>query len=529
MIVKKVHLGDSGQEKLKKGIRILTEAVASTMGPGGRPVIMESEHHVGGKTITKDGVSVAKAINVFDATEQLGITIAREASVQTATAAGDGTSTALVLLQGLLDAADELITEKHNVTQVVRHIHTLTDDAVKFLDKKSKKVTKKKLDQVATISANNDPALGKMISDLFGKVKVVTAEFGKQPFVTTEIIDGMKFDRGYANEYFITDQEREVAELDNPLILLTDMTIEKLGGHLESILGPIIRENRSLLIIGNMSDQARATLAANKMKGVIKAVNVTPPNFGYRQKEMMKDLEVVLGAKYYSEETGDGLHNITLDGLGTAKKVIISSDRTVIYRSEEIDPQPLKDRLEELKSKMASDKTLAEKKDTESRIANIEGGVGIIHVGAPSDIEAKELYDRVDDAVRAVGAAMQEGILPGGGVAIMHYVNEINNYPPDINYQCAVDILKRTLVAPFMTIIQNAGLDPVDIASNIVEIGDFGYGFDVKNEKYGMMEKMGVIDPTMVTKSALKNAVSVATTIMSSQVVIVNMRENESV
>ena len=527
MIVKKVHLGDSGQEKLKKGIRILTEAVASTMGPGGRPVIMESEHHVGGKTITKDGVSVAKAINVFDATEQLGITIAREASVQTATAAGDGTTTALVILQGMLDAADAHLTDKHNVTQVVRHIHTLTDDAIKFLDKKSKKVTKKKLDQVATISANNDPELGKMISDLFGKVKIVTAEIGKQPFVTTEIIDGMKFDRGYANEYFITDQEREVAELDNPLILLTDMTIEKLGGHLESILGPIIRENRSLLIIGNMSDQARATLAANKMKGVIKAVNVIPPNFGYRQKEMMKDLEVVLGAKYYSEETGDGLHNITLDGLGTARKVVISVDRTVIYRSDEIDEQPLKDRLEELKSKMASDKTLAEKKDTESRIANIEGGVGIVHVGAPSEIETKELYDRVDDAIRAVSAALEEGILPGGGSSLMHYEfsKEIQK---DINKQVAEEIFYLALEAPFNRIMLNAGLNPNDIFENIMEVGEFGYGFDAKNDKYGMMEKMGVIDPTLATKSALKNAVSVATTIMSSQVVIVNMRENES-
>jgi chaperonin GroEL len=527
MIVKKVHLGDSGQEKLKKGIRILTEAVASTMGPGGRPVIMESEHHVGGKTVSKDGVTVAKAINVFDATEQLGINIAREASTKTATIAGDSTTTALVILQALLDAADYHLTDKHNVTQVIRHINTLTDDAVKFLDKKSKKATKSRMDQVASISANNDPELGKMISDLFGKVKVVTPEFGKHPYVTTEIIDGMKFDRGYANEYFITDQEREVAELDNPLILLTDMTIEKLGGHLESILGPIIRENRSLLIIGNMSDQARATLAANKMKGVIKAVNVIPPNFGYRQKEMMKDLEVVLGAKYYSEETGDGLHNITLDGLGTARKVVISVDRTVIYRSDEIDEQPLKDRLEELKSKMASDKTLAEKKDTESRIANIEGGVGIVHVGAPSEIETKELYDRVDDAIRAVSAALEEGILPGGGSSLMHYEfsKEIQK---DINKQVAEEIFYLALEAPFNRIMLNAGLNPNDIFENIMEVGEFGYGFDAKNDKYGMMEKMGVIDPTLATKSALKNAVSVATTIMSSQVVIVNMRENES-
>lgn len=529
MIVKKVHLGDSGQKKLKKGIRTLTEAVASTMGPGGRPVIMESEHHVGGKTVTKDGVSVAKAINVFDATEQLGITIAREASIQTATAAGDGTTTALVILQGLLDGSEDNLTSKHNVTQVVRHINALTDDAVKFLDKKSKKVTKKKLDQVATISANNDPELGGMISDLFSKVKVVTAEIGKNPFTTTEVIDGMKFDRGYSSEYFITDNDREVVELDNPLILLTDMTIEKLGGHLETVLGPIIRENRSLLIIGNMSDQARATLAANKMKGVIKACNVIPPNFGYRQKEMMRDLEVVLGAKYYSEETGDGLHNIDLDGLGIARKVVISRDRTVIYRSDEVSEVEVQKRVEELKSKLSTDLTLAERKDTEARIANIEGGVGIIYVGAPSEIETKELYDRVDDAVRAVGAALEDGILPGGGVALAYCASRLEDNKSDINYQCAVDIMVQAFEAPFERIMRNAGLDPKEIADCIIEVGDFGYGFDVKNDKYGMMEKMGVIDPAMVTKSALKNAVSVATTIMSSQVAIVNMRENESV
>jgi chaperonin GroEL len=529
MIVKKVHLGDSGQKKLKKGIKTLTEAVASTMGPSGRPVIMESEHHIGGKTVTKDGVSVAKAINVYDATEQLGINIAREASIQTATAAGDGTTTALVILQGLLDGSDEHLEAKHNVTQVVRHIHNLTDDAIEFLNKKSKKVTKKKLDQVATISANNDPEIGKMISDLFSKVKVVTSEVGKNPFTTTEVIDGMKFDRGYASEYFITDNDREVVEMENPLILLTDMTIEKLGGHLESILSPIIRENRSLLIIGNMSDQARATLAANKMKGVIKACNVIPPNFGYRQKEMMRDLEVVLGAKYYSEETGDGLHNITLDGLGIARKVVISRDRTVIYRHEDIEEADVKVRLDELKSKLSTDLTLAERKDTEARIANIEGGVGIIYVGAPSEIETKELYDRVDDAVRAVGASIEEGILPGGGVALAFCAGELFDNHTDANYQCAVNIMERALEAPFKQIMENAGLDPKAIADNIMEVGDFGYGFDVKNEKYGMMEKMGVIDPAMATKSALKNAVSVATTIMSSNVVIVNMRENESI
>lgn len=530
MIPKRVFLNDSGKKKFKDGIKKLAGAVGSTLGPFGRPVIMESEQHIGQKVITKDGVSVAKAIQLYDPVENLAVNIVKEASLQTAKHAGDGTTTACVLTHALIEAADEHMTEKHNPTSVARYIVQHTEAILDKLSKLSKAVTKRRLKDIATISANNDPKLGGMIAELFKTVKVVHVENSKTDFTYTEVIDGVKVDRGYSTEYFINNEDREVCELENPYVLLTDMTIEKLTNSiLENVFEPIIKNNASLLIIGNMSEQARATLAANVMKRNIKACHIIPPSNGYRQREQMRDLAAVLGATFYTEESGHGTHNFEIDGLGQAARIIVSSDRTIIYKTDEENPE-LDKRVQEMKNKLTSDISVGERKDTEARIANLTSGIGIVYVGASSDIEQKELFDRVDDAVRAVGAAIQEGILPGGGVALKYMADDLKCHSEDINEVCAVDILDHALYAPFLQILSNAGMSyHEDGVDDMIDHGTFGHGLNLKTMEYGDMIKMGVIDPALVTKSALKNAVSVATTIMVSQCIITNMREGESI
>lgn len=526
MIPKHVFLGKDGHSKLRNGIRKLSGAVKSTLGPSGKTVIMESEHHVGGKVVTKDGVSVAKAINLYDPVENLAVSIAKEASNQTATVAGDGTTTSIVLTEAILDAAEEHLTEKSNVTTVSRHMQDIAEKLSLVVDKKSKAVTKRRLFDVATISANNDTQLGRMISDVFKQVKVVSVEMSKTPVTHTEIIDGMKIDRGYTSPVMITNVDTETCDMNAPFVLLTDMEIDNLM-KLEHVLKPILAGNHSLLIVGKMTPQAQNTLNHNIMAGKIKACQVLPANFGYRSKEMMRDMAAALGAIFYSEELGDGLHNIAFEGLGRASRAVVSRDRTILYRHPEVDDAELNKRVDELKSKIKDEMSLSERKDTEARIANLTEGVGVIYVGANSDIEAKEKYDRVDDAVRAVGAALEEGIVPGGGITLVNLSEMIEDNESDEDYQTAAEIMKSALLVPFKQIMVNGGLDPVEVAQPIIAEGKWGYGYNLNTGEYGDMVSMGVIDPALVTKSALNNAVSVAKTIMTSEAIVVNMREGD--
>jgi chaperonin GroEL len=276
-----------------------------------------------------------------------------------------------------------------------------------------------------------------------------------------------------------------------------------------------------------MTPQAQNTLNHNIMAGKIKACQVLPANFGYRSKEMMRDMAAALGAVFYSEELGDGLHNIAFEGLGRASRAVVSRDRTILYRHPEVDDTELNKRVDELKSKIKDEMSLSERKDTEARIANLTEGVGVIYVGANSDIEAKEKYDRVDDAVRAVGAALEEGIVPGGGITLVNLSEMIEDNEADEDYQTAAEIMKAALLVPFKQIMINGGLDPVEVAQPIIAEGKWGYGYNLKTGEYGDMVSMGVIDPALVTKSALNNAVSVAKTIMTSEAIVVNMREGD--
>jgi chaperonin GroEL len=517
MIVKEIHFGENGQKKLKSGIKKIAGAVKSTLGARGRTVLIESENHVGGMTVTKDGVTVAKSINLYDPTENLAVMMMRQAAERTATVAGDGTTTSIVLAEAIIDAADKYLTPEHNVTEVIREINQLTSQVVDQLDKSSKKLSGKKLLDVATISANNDREVGKMISDAFKEVDMVTVENSMTSSTYVEIIKGMKIDRGYTSKYFINDHKKQECVLDNPYVLISDHEINNLTS-LERILLPIVQNNRPLLIIGELGQNALNTLNLNVTQGKIKACAVMPPSFGYRQKDLLGDLAVALGGTYFSEDTGDDLSLIDLEHLGKAAKVIVSKGMTVFMHQASRE-DAINGRIEELKE-LRDETTNAEDKNfINERIANLSGGVGVIYVGALSDIEQKEKKDRIDDAVCAVQAALEEGILPGGGIALLNAQKCIKS--PNI----ASEILIEALFAPFEQILINAGKDVGAIASNITNT--VGFGYDVKNEKFGDMIKMGIIDPTKVTKNALLNAVSVATTIMSTNAIITNVRDYE--
>jgi chaperonin GroEL len=519
MIVKEIHFGDEGQKKLKSGIKKIAGAVKSTLGARGRTVLIESENHVGGITVTKDGVTVAKSINLYDPTENLAVIMMRQAADKTATVAGDGTTTSIVLAEAIIDAADKYISPDHNVTEVIRKINSITKNVVSNLEKRSKKVSGRRLYDVASISANNDQEVGKMIGDAFSEVSLVTVENSMNSETRVEIINGMRIERGYTSPYFVNDQKKQECILDNPYVLICDHEINNIS-NLEKILAPIVSQGRSLLIIGNLGPNALQTLNVNVYQGKIKACNIMPPSFGYRQKDLLKDLAVALGGTYFSEDTGDDLSIINLIDLGRASKIIVKKDMTVFMHHAEF-KEDIDNHLAELNGMINQTDDQVEREFLRERIANISGGIGVIYVGAQSDIEQKEKRDRIDDAVYAVMAALEEGILPGGGIALAECASLI-----DDNDDVASKIMYDALIAPFNQILINAGKNPKSIALNMFE--NKGWGYDVKNEVAGDMIKMGIIDPTKVTKNALLNAVSVATTIMSTNAIITNVRADES-
>lgn len=507
-IVKKVHFGDEGRKKLINGVDILANAVKSTLGAKGRTVLIESENHTHGVVATKDGISVANSINLMDSVENLAVNVAREASRNTASSAGDGTTTSLVLTQALIHSA--LKQETADMTGLIREVQA----AAKFVDAELKKgsipVTADTIRHVATVSANNDHEIGDLIADAFSKVNYVSVQDSKDHTTYSEIVEGMKVDRGWSSRFFVTDQKRNEAVLDSPYILVADQTINNLSS-IEAILAPIVKSGKSLLIIGELGQNAANTLNVNVLKGTIKAANILPPDFGYRRKDIMEDIATMCGARLLSEDTGDDLSLATMADLGQCEKVIIGVDSTVLiggYGSE--------DQVEERVNALNDSKDEFERK----RAANMNGGVGVIFVGATSEIEQKEKKDRVDDAVCAVRAALEEGILPGGGITLLNLSYELGGA------KNGSIVLAEAMRAPFMQIMANAGLDGPKFIDKIGK-GKDGVGYDVKNDVVGNMIELGITDPAKVTRTALANAVSVATTILQTDVIISNVREGD--
>jgi len=526
----------SAQLKLINGISTIAQAVKSTLGPRGNTVLIESPHHTHGITVTKDGVTVAKSIDLLDPVENLAVRMMKQAADKTASAAGDGTTTAIVLTEALVKKGFGMFEANPSVnkTEVLRELVSLTEDVVKNLKKMSRPVNDRRMLDVATISSNNDKDIGKIIADIYkaiGENGVVTVEKSQTSETYFETTHGVKIDRGYSNPMFINNHKRDECILEDTYILVSDAEITNIL-QIENILKPIIQDRKKLLIIAPVSQNVSNTLAANVLKNNLHLCTIQPPSFGYKQHELMNDIALSVGATYFSEKTGDDLSIINFADLGHCAKVIVGRDSTVILKLDNSDnDEAIEKRVQEL---WVQHKETPKKNDKEfilNRIASLTGGIGVIYVGGNTDLEQKELYDRVDDAVCAVRSALLEGILPGGGLALYKLAHEhYCCYNTDISAakKIAYAILYDALCAPLAQILKNAGEDvSVIYPDEILEEKKY-FGYDVKSEKYGDLMKLGIIDPMKVTKCALQNAVSVAVTILSTNAIVTMARSYET-
>tara|TARA_R100001440_G_scaffold39562_2_gene59063 strand:+ start:15680 stop:17302 length:1623 start_codon:yes stop_codon:yes gene_type:complete len=529
---KNLDFGSEGQKKLIRGITKMANAVKSTLGPSGNTVLIESPHHTHGITVTKDGVTVAKSIDLLDPVENLAVRMMREAADRTATSAGDGTTTSIVLTEALVTNGISMLNDNPDVSRVdvFRHMVSLTDDVVASLKKKSKKVTKQRLLDVATISANNDKEIGKIIAGVHtevGENGIVTVEKSMTSETYSEVTNGVKVDRGYTSPMFINNHKRDECIMEDVYILVSDAEISNIL-QIENVLKPIIQGGKKLLIVAPASTNVVNTLAANVMKSKLSMCNIAPPNFGYKQHELMQDIALSVGATYFSEKTGDDLSLINFSDLGHASKVIVGRDSTVILKDDDSNNAEIEERVAELWVQHDNNPHKQEKEFILTRIASLTGGIGVIYVGGNTDLEQKELYDRVDDAVCAVRSAMEEGILPGSGVALHDECERLLSHnDSDISgsKKIAYAILSCALLSPMTQIFNNAGLTHETVDTDKVG-GSMGY--NVKTGEFGDLYKMGVIDPVKVTRTALQNAVSVAVTMLSTDAIVTMARTYEA-
>jgi len=520
MIPKKVYSEEEGQRKLREGIKLFCGPVKSTLGPSGKTVLVENENVLYGYRSTKDGVTVCKSMRFVDPVHDLVALMFREAAQKTADTAGDGTTTSILLTEAIVDAFDKYAPESGLTTvEITRGIQKISDLIVGELDKMSIPVTSEMIEQVATISTNNDPELGKLIADVFNKVDIVTVESSTTGETYTKIIDGVKIDKGYTSRYFINDPKKNECVLDNPYILLLDKEVKNIQS-IAHIFQEVMKNNGSILVVGNFSVEATNSINYNVTQKGLKAAIVTPPAFGSLRGEKLEDLAYILSAKNYSDDTGDNLQMINMEGLGRAKRVVISSTETLI--------EPMDDAKERIEKRSKELKALKEESapinipDIESRIESACGTFGVIYVGAPTAVETEELRDRIDDAVCAVRAAKEEGVLPGGGVALFNAFTSVDESDDSIHDLC-YEIMADVSSGPIDQMVENASLD-IPVVSNILAL-PVGNGYNFKTNEFCNMVEAGVIDPAKVVKNALKNAVSVATTVLNTKHVITNLRE----
>ena len=530
---KDLAFDEEAQGKLVSGIKKLSKAVKSTLGPSGNTVLIESPNHTHGLTVTKDGVTVAKSIDLIDPIENLAVKIVKQAADRTATEAGDGTTTSIVLTESLiLNGLDHLNANPSlNRTELLRSLVEVSDLVVEKLKQNGKKLTNAMLTDVATISANNDKNIGGIIAGVYkevGKSGIVTVERSQSTETYAETTLGLKIDRGYLSPLFINDQKKDECVYEDVMVLVADMEISNIL-QLELVLKPIIQENKKILLIAPCNVNVVNTLAANVMKNNLKIVAIQPPSFGYKQHELMQDIAVSVGATYYSEKTGDDLSLINYSDLGHAAKVIVSSDKTILIKSTVRSKQSdIDQRVAQLWDAHAQAVRKADKDFLLERIASLTGGIGVIYVGGNTDLEQKELYDRVDDAVCAVRSALEEGILPGSGRALHHIATQDTMFssivPHSAEKLAAIHILKQSLQAPLNQILTNAGISVHSVYDDVTE---FNMGYNLKTGSHGDLIKMGVVDPLKVTRCALQNAISVAVTILSTNAIVTMARVYE--
>ena len=527
-MAKDIKFNIDARDGLKRGVDALANAVKVTLGPKGRNVIISKSF--GAPQVTKDGVTVAKEIELENELENMGAQMVKEVASKTNDLAGDGTTTATVLAQAIVKEGLKNVAAGANPMDLKRGI----DKAVKAisidLEKQSQKVgnSSDKIKQVASVSSNNDDTIGELIAKAFGKVGkegVITVEEAKGTDTYVDVVEGMQFDRGYLSPYFVTDADKMIADLENPYILLFDKKISNLQEILP-ILEPIAQSSRPLLIIAEDVDgQALATLVVNKLRGGLKIAAVKAPGFGDRRKAMLEDIAILTGGTVISEERGFSLENADLSMLGTAETVTIDKDNTTIVNGAG-DTDNIKGRVNQIKAQIETTTSDYDKEKLQERLAKLAGGVAVLYIGAASEVEMKEKKDRVDDALHATRAAVEEGIVAGGGVALIRAKSVLDKITTEnLDEVTGIQIVARAIEAPLRIIVENAGGEGSVVAAKVIE-GKKDFGFDAKSETYVNMFKAGIIDPKKVTRIALENAASVAGMILTTECALVDIKED---
>lgn len=527
-MAKNIFFDTDARDKLKKGVDALADAVKVTLGPKGRNVILDKKF--GAPSVTKDGVTVAKDIELKEPIENMGAQLVKEVASKTADAAGDGTTTATVLTQAIFNIGIKNVAAGANPMDLKRGIDKAVDAIVENLKKQSKKIANNnEIAQVATISANNDQEIGKMIADAMDKVGkdgVITVEEAKGTETEVKTVEGMQFDRGYLSPYFVTNTDKMEADLDRPYVLIYDKKISSMK-ELLPVLEAVVQTGKPLLIISEDVDgEALATLVVNKIRGALKIAAVKAPGFGDRRKAMLEDIAVLTGGTVISEERGFKLENATLDYLGTAEKIIVDKDNTTIVNGAG-KKEDITGRINQIKSQMENTTSDYDKEKLQERLAKLAGGVAILYIGAATEVEMKEKKDRVDDALHATRAAVEEGIVPGGGVALIRAAAALDKLKLENEDQMTgVNIIRVAIEAPLRTIVANAGLEGSVIVQKVKE-GKDDFGYNAREDKYENMIAAGILDPTKVTRLALENAASIAALLLTTECVVADQPEEK--
>jgi len=527
MSAKEVKFGNDARVRMLEGVNILSNAVKVTLGPKGRNVVLEKSF--GAPVITKDGVSVAKEIELEDKFQNMGAQMVKEVASQANDQAGDGTTTATVLAQAIINEGLKAVAAGMNPMDLKRGIDKATAAVVEQLKTQSQPCTdSKSWAQVGTISANSDETVGNIIAEAMQKVGtegVITVEEGKGLEDELEVVEGMQFDRGFLSPYFINNQEKMQVELDHPVILLVDKKVDNLQ-ELIPILETIAKAGRPLLIVAeDVEGQALATLVVNNLRGTFKVAAVKAPGFGDRRKAMLQDIAVLTGGQVISEEIGMSLETTTIDHLGTAKRVVITKENTVIVDGAG-DSAAVSARVEQIRAEMAASTSDYDKEKLQERVAKLAGGVAVIKVGAGSEVEMKEKKDRVDDALHATRAAVEEGVVPGGGVALVRALTAVKVQGDNEDQNVGIALALRAMEAPIRQIAENAGAEG-SVVVDKVKAGSGAFGYNASNETYGDMIELGIIDPTKVTRTSLQAAASIAGLMITTEAMVAELPKKD--
>ncbi len=527
MSTKEIRFSTEARDKIVRGVNILADTVKVTMGPKGRNVLLEKSY--GAPRITKDGVSVAKEIELADKFENVGAQMVKEVASKTSDLAGDGTTTSTVLAQAILNEGVKSVAAGANPIDLLRGINLAVDTTVKFLKENSKKVsTNEEIAQVGTISANGEKEIGEMLAkavEKVGKEGVITIEEAKSFQTELDVVEGMQFDRGYISPYFVTNSEKMTCELDNPYILIHEKKLTGLQPLLP-VLEAVVQSGRPLLIIAeDIEGEALATLVVNKLRGGLRVSAVKAPGFGDRRKAMLEDIAILTNGTVISEDVGIKLENVNITMLGSAKKVTITKDDTTIVEGAGSKTE-IEARCSQIKAQIETSTSEYDIEKLKERLAKLSGGVAVIRVGGATEVEVKEKKDRVDDAMHATKAAVEEGIVPGGGVALLRALSSLDSIKvSNEDQRTGVNIIKHALQSPAKQISNNAGVEGSVVVSKILENKDFNFGYNASSDTYTDMLKAGIIDPTKVVRTALQDAASIAGLLLTTEAVVVEKPE----